>query len=301
MMLPNVQQNVVTGPLAASGLKGGLPGGCAGCHTGSLGGCWKGIPPAAAGCAVMLPTYRPGPKGGFPGGWPANEQYYWAKGQCNGWQYASRQAGGFAGYKGSPPHCWPCGGSCKGGGSCQGPGSGMQSGGSCKGGGSCLGPGSDTVPPPVRTFAAIWNLDPEIYGRGKCTRNAVLWLALIRTDLVPFALEHIPGVAGAFKLEYDDCYSAESAALALDRVAPRHDVLVPREGEDVRAAVFDADWQCFREEDVPIEVLHGMQHCTGDQWRRYPWKRPGLFGSAWRELPGAANAAPLEAASSSWQ
>ena len=110
-------------------------------------------------------------------------------------------------------------------------------------------------PPPVRTFAAIWNLHPAFY-----RDLTVLRRALEDIDLEPFALVRIPGVAGAFCLEYADSYSAASAALALDRVAPCRHVLKPQDGMEVRAFELPFDQQrCFNEGDLPMWLQLGMQ------------------------------------------
>ena len=188
----------------------------------------------AAACRADLRACLVGP----PGTW-------WMGGRL-GMQQKGGWVGGWAGWKGSPPHGWQCGG-----------------GGS---GGGLGGPGEDTVPPPgqgatpVRTFAAIWNLDPKVYWE-----DTVLRRVLTDIDLEPFALVRIPDVAGAFELEYADSYSAASAALALDRVAPRRKVLQAQDGVEVRAAEWPFDQQCFKEGDLPMELQLWMQKRC---WRR---------------------------------
>ena len=187
---------------------------------------------------------------------PHAMQQFFEKGQWNGWNAPSfeqyfenyhrtglRQKGGkqfgWAGWKGSPPYGWPCGG----------------------GRGGCgLGfPDNEPVPwrgkgvKPLRTFAAIWNLDSEAYGD-----ETVLLRALADIDLEPFALVRLPGVPGAFELEYADCYSAASAVLALDRVSSKHRVLHTLGGVEVRAAEWDTYEYRFKDNDVPMRLHREM-------------------------------------------
>ena len=187
---------------------------------------------------------------------PHAMQQFSGKGLWNGWnppsveqdleQYyrivLSQKGGkqfGWAGWKGSPPYGWPLGG--------VGSGCGL----------GCL----DSVPVPWRgkgvqpwkTFAAIWNLDPEVYGDG-----AVLLRALADIDLEPLAILRMLGVPGAFHLEYDDWYSATSAVLALDCVSPKRQVLHTLGGLQVRAAEWDSHEFRFKDNDVPTRVQREM-------------------------------------------
>ena len=187
---------------------------------------------------------------------PNTMQQFSGKGLWNGWNPPSveqdleqyyrivlKQKGGkqfgWAGWKGSPPHGWPFGG--------VGSGSGL----------GCL----DSVPvhwrgkgvQPWKTFAAIWNLDPEVYGDG-----AVLLRALADIDLEPIAILRMQGVPGAFHLEYDDWYSATSAVLALDCVSPKRQVLHTLGGLQVRAAEWDSHEFRFKDNDVPTRVQREM-------------------------------------------
>ena len=187
---------------------------------------------------------------------PHAMQQFSGKGLWNGWNPPSveqdleqyyrivlKQKGGkqfgWAGWKGSPPHGWPFGG--------VGSGSGL----------GCL----DSVPvhwrgkgvQPWKTFAAIWNLDPEVYGDG-----AVLSRALADIDLEPIAILRMQGVPGAFHLEYDDWYSATSAVLALDCVSPKRQVLHTLGGLQVRAAEWDSHEFRFKDNDVPTRVQREM-------------------------------------------
>ena len=133
--------------------------------------------------------------------------------------------------------------------------------------------------------SGIWT--PQVHGEEEEMRRV-----LADVDLEPFALVRIPGVAGAFGLEYADSYSAASAVLALDRVDPKRKVLQAQDGLEVRAAEWHSDQQCFKEEagHVPMGLRKGMPNAllwwcpassrkSPDRWRRRPPATPRLRSS----------------------
>ena len=271
------------------------PGGRACCQKG-VSPPWKGGHPygsqgsgescCSGGGQCMMPLV-------VPGGWPA-----FPGGGSPVWTVAMQQKGGWPSWKGLPPpgmewggggcgggggQCgWHCGGGGMGSGKgimplvmhptgsllggCAGgkgrPPHGMEWGGGGSGGGeSCPGPPGQGASPVLR-FAAVWNLDPAFY-----VTEAVLWKSLVAIDLEPFALAMLPGVPGAFVLEYNDLYSAASLVFALDRVDLKRTlgpglgpVMVAQEGMDVRAAEWHPGRQwSFHDDELPSGLRLAMR------------------------------------------
>lgn len=104
-----------------------------------------------------------------------------------------------------------------------------------------------------RSFAAVWNLESKVYSDDFQLRRA-----LADIDFEPSSLVRIPGVAGAFLLEFPEGYSAAGAALALDGLVGQRGPLRPQGGLEVRLAEWDPQEDAFKDGDVPLEIQHAL-------------------------------------------